>query len=562
MLDDFDRQDVLELYRLVKEIFETASPEGYDRLRWGDLITVFESSEDDEIWKAQQDYTLISLRLFDSFGVHVLLIDTGIAIHMLIEKTYPLTKEILSRMLSRRLEANHECEMAYELFRCVSGKSTDLDRLRPSRASILWGMFYQKNVGYVALLWEDFMFQADNKEISSARTLKFVSKTKDYQKYGALIPEEMINQAIKDSKEYKTYLKFASGKVTPKKPRKFKNIASPSEKLTPILEEEPAQKPKRAKNPEPAKQAKTAKRSARAISSYYYANNCVVIRDTLVPDELQDKKTGINKGTGTIPGVPDVPKDQSGSEKESWEIVEMIMIVMMIIAMMMMEFNEEEYEEIYGDVNISLKNGNQVKDDVQATQKTEGLIPSSSIFSDYAAKYLNFDNIPPVDIEVVSMLDINVQHEVPCTSPLLTILMSVILEHTIVNPPKIVTSALSTTIYSLLITDLEKDVKELKTTDHSAALLSTIKSEVPKAINEYLGTSLDDALHKVLKKHLADLAKKHSVLVEVVERFRKQYVPEKSTKDIIQIKMEHARKQQEPKETITSSDTSALEEFD
>ncbi|GJV44688.1 hypothetical protein Tco_1429224 [Tanacetum coccineum] len=117
MLDDFDRQDVLDLYRLVKERFETASPEGYDRLLWGDLITVFEPSEDDDIWKAQQDYTLISWRLFDSCGVHVLLMDTGIAIHMLIEKTYPLTQEMLSRMLSRRLEVDHECEMAYELLR-------------------------------------------------------------------------------------------------------------------------------------------------------------------------------------------------------------------------------------------------------------------------------------------------------------------------------------------------------------------------------------------------------------------------------------------------------------
>ncbi|GKD97135.1 hypothetical protein Tco_1381032 [Tanacetum coccineum] len=53
MLDDFDRQDVLDLYRLVKERFETASPEGYDRLLWGDLITVFEPSKDDEVWKAQ-----------------------------------------------------------------------------------------------------------------------------------------------------------------------------------------------------------------------------------------------------------------------------------------------------------------------------------------------------------------------------------------------------------------------------------------------------------------------------------------------------------------------------
>ncbi|GJY72154.1 hypothetical protein Tco_0475857 [Tanacetum coccineum] len=228
-----------------------------------------------------------------------------------------------------------------------------------------------------------------------------------------------------------------------------------------------------------------------------------------VPDELKDKTTSTNKGTGTIPGVPDVPKDQSKSENKSWEIVEMIMFVMMIIAMMMMvmilklmlimkklminrqnlmmkskkhkmmRVNEEEYEEIYGDVNISLKNGNQVKDDVQATHKTEGLIPSSSIFFDYAAKYLNFDNIPPVDTEVVSMLDINVQHEVPCTSPLLTI--------------------------------------------------------------PYLGTSLDDALHKVLQKYSADITKEHYVPAEIVKRLRQQYVPEKGTKDIRKIKMDHAR---------------------
>ncbi|GJW99165.1 hypothetical protein Tco_0180973 [Tanacetum coccineum] len=116
MLDDFDKEDVLDLYRLVKGRFETASPEGYDRILWGDLITLFEPSEEDEIWKAQQDYTLISWRLFDSCGIHLQLTDT-ITIHMLVERKYPLTQEMLSRMLSRRLEVDHECEIAYELLR-------------------------------------------------------------------------------------------------------------------------------------------------------------------------------------------------------------------------------------------------------------------------------------------------------------------------------------------------------------------------------------------------------------------------------------------------------------
>ncbi|GJT59811.1 reverse transcriptase domain-containing protein [Tanacetum coccineum] len=95
MLDDFDRQDVVDLYSLVKE------------------------SEENEIWKGQQDYKLISWRLFNSCGVHVLLIDTGVAIHMIVEKKYPLTQEMLSMMLNRKLEVDHEKEiqrMEYEMW--------------------------------------------------------------------------------------------------------------------------------------------------------------------------------------------------------------------------------------------------------------------------------------------------------------------------------------------------------------------------------------------------------------------------------------------------------------
>ncbi|GJR06875.1 hypothetical protein Tco_0529859 [Tanacetum coccineum] len=198
------------------------------------------------------------------------------------------------------------------------------------------------------------------------------------------------------------------------------------------------------------------------------------------------------------------------------------------------KFNEEEYEELYGDVNISLKDGepankekgnvemtvggqvnvnqegagNQVKDDAQVTQKTEGPIPSSFISFNYDVKCLNFDNTPPVDTEVVLMLDINVQHEVPCTSSLLTIPVSVIPEHTVVNPPEIVTTEQLFLLFWL------------KIVDHSATLLSTIKSEVPNSIKEYLGTSLDDALYKVLKKHDVVIIKEHFVPAENVERLR------------------------------------------
>ncbi|GJX49463.1 hypothetical protein Tco_0276308 [Tanacetum coccineum] len=116
-------------------------------------------------------------------------------------------------------------------------------------------------------------------------TLKFVSKTQYYQQYGALIPDEIINQDIKDSKAYKTYLDFATGKATPKKARKFKKVASPLKKLSPVLEEEPVEKPKRAKKP--AKKSTTVPTAG------------VVIRDTPNVSVSKNKApTKVDRGKG------------------------------------------------------------------------------------------------------------------------------------------------------------------------------------------------------------------------------------------------------------------------
>ncbi|GKD75119.1 hypothetical protein Tco_1333401 [Tanacetum coccineum] len=237
-----------------------------------------------------------------------------------------------------------------------------------------------------------------------------------------------------------------------------------------------------------------------------------------------------------------------------------------------------------------------------ATTEVPPFSSSHSILSNYTSAFLNLENLQCTETEVVYMMDINVQYEVLRTSPLLTIPVSVIPEHTVFHPSKIIIivpaltiSLLLSSLYHVLqqitpiptpintkattstiavpesetlsiihqrITDLEKDVKELKNVNNSSELLSAIKSEVPNAVKEYLRTSLDDTLYKVLQKHSTDIANEHSVPAKIVERHRQQYVPQRSTNDIRKIKMEHARKQQVPKETITSSDTVVLEEFD
>ncbi|GJR71341.1 hypothetical protein Tco_0083706 [Tanacetum coccineum] len=46
----------------------------------------------------------------------------------------------------------------------LSGKVSGLDKIRLLRVQILWGMYYKKNLDFVALIWEDLAYQIDNKD--------------------------------------------------------------------------------------------------------------------------------------------------------------------------------------------------------------------------------------------------------------------------------------------------------------------------------------------------------------------------------------------------------------
>ncbi|GKA24924.1 hypothetical protein Tco_0710957, partial [Tanacetum coccineum] len=92
----------------------------------------------------------------------------------------------------------------------------------------------------------------------------------------------------------------------------------------------------------------------------------------------------------------------------------------------------------------------------------------------------------------------------------------------LVTPPPINTEATTITTslpeitpfiaLQLRVARLEQEMSEVKKTDHSADVLASIRTQVPTAIDNYLGTKLDDALLKVLERHTADLIEKYSVL--------------------------------------------------
>nr|GEZ14636.1 retrovirus-related Pol polyprotein from transposon TNT 1-94 [Tanacetum cinerariifolium] len=53
--------------------------------------------------------------------------------------------------------------------KCLSGKTLSNDRLCQSRISILWGMFYRKNVDFPELFWVDFAYQIDYRQAKLRR---------------------------------------------------------------------------------------------------------------------------------------------------------------------------------------------------------------------------------------------------------------------------------------------------------------------------------------------------------------------------------------------------------
>ncbi|GJV17785.1 hypothetical protein Tco_1363108 [Tanacetum coccineum] len=78
LLKSVVREDLVELYKLVKAKYGSTRPvEDMDLLLWGDLKTMFEPHVEDEIWKLQQRYKVVSWKLFDSCGVHCLSLQSG-----------------------------------------------------------------------------------------------------------------------------------------------------------------------------------------------------------------------------------------------------------------------------------------------------------------------------------------------------------------------------------------------------------------------------------------------------------------------------------------------------
>nr|GEW60932.1 hypothetical protein [Tanacetum cinerariifolium] len=234
-------------------------------------------------------------------------------------KDPPFEKEILSFIR----------DLGYtEEIKCLSGDTTGHDSLCLSRAQIIWGIYHNKNVDYVYLLWEDLVYQVENnkfkknidmcyprftkviidyimkKDLSIPKrnkmswhtgddlmftTIRVISKHQTIQIYGAILPKKLTNQAMIESEAYKTYNAYATMKRL-----QNQNMCKRKLHLKHLLR--------------------------RSLHKLLKANESKLqLRSKTQFHSSQASSSGAHKGTSFIPRVLNVPSYGSDDEQISWK---------------------------------------------------------------------------------------------------------------------------------------------------------------------------------------------------------------------------------------------------
>ncbi|GJZ89278.1 hypothetical protein Tco_0661060 [Tanacetum coccineum] len=105
--------EIMEKKSVIARLNKVSSPDGdylviyrangnfraFNYLMEGDLKIMMESSTEGNVqgdfWSGQQDWKIVTWRLYESCGVCILEFEDGIVIHMLVERRYPLSKDLL-----------------------------------------------------------------------------------------------------------------------------------------------------------------------------------------------------------------------------------------------------------------------------------------------------------------------------------------------------------------------------------------------------------------------------------------------------------------------------------
>nr|GEX53406.1 hypothetical protein [Tanacetum cinerariifolium] len=219
------------------------------------------------------------------------------------------------------------------------------------------GLYHKRNIDYAFLIWEDFVYQVEHKNHKNSNemyylrftkviihrfmskdpsisrrnkvnwhyvrynfifsTIKVVSRHQNTQQYDAMLPVELTNDEIRNSKAYKEYYAFATGEAASKPKASARRKKSGSDTfITPPIVVVTPKLTVAAKGKQPAKAAKAKSPSAPSeVARTEVQQLKIVLKRSRQQTHIsQSGGSGTDEGTGSKPGVPDVPTDESEEE--------------------------------------------------------------------------------------------------------------------------------------------------------------------------------------------------------------------------------------------------------
>ncbi|GKC09451.1 hypothetical protein Tco_1001061 [Tanacetum coccineum] len=200
-------------------------------------------------------------------------------------------------------------------------------------------MYNKKNVDYAYLLWEDFIFQIENKNTKKGNamyyprftklvvnfvmkkdpmftTINVISRNEDTQLYGTILPVALTNEDIRNSESYKEYYAIASGMIPPK----TKGSKKKADTYT-ITKQKPPTVPKEVKEKKSGQgkqKAKQLETISEAMMTEAEQLKIITKRSRKETHSSHASGSGADEGTGVTPGVPDAP-DYDSEDDISWK---------------------------------------------------------------------------------------------------------------------------------------------------------------------------------------------------------------------------------------------------
>ncbi|GJZ16161.1 hypothetical protein Tco_0551838 [Tanacetum coccineum] len=102
--------EVMEIKSVIARLNKVSSPDG-------DYLVIYRANGNFRAFNCLLE--IVTWRLYEACGVYILEIKDGTVIHMLVERKYPLSKDLLQRMLDLGLEVERESTAALDLIRFI-----------------------------------------------------------------------------------------------------------------------------------------------------------------------------------------------------------------------------------------------------------------------------------------------------------------------------------------------------------------------------------------------------------------------------------------------------------